>query len=158
MCQKFGSSLSGWWSCWYTYCRFEGCSHDGLHAWLLASTSPRVACPQGCWRVLVTGQLAASSACDPREQGGSHAASCVLTSDICVPISLSLLWHTIRNESVSPGTSLVQWLRLRAANIGAPGSIPGQGTRSHAQLSSHAAHNQRSRMLQQRLKDSGCCN
>ena len=30
------------------------------------------------------------------------------------------------------GTSLVvQWLRLRALNAGGPGSIPGQGTRSH---------------------------
>ena len=30
------------------------------------------------------------------------------------------------------GASLVvQWLRLRAPNAGGPGSIPGQGTRSH---------------------------
>ena len=30
------------------------------------------------------------------------------------------------------GTSLVvQWLRLRAASARGPGSIPGQGTRSH---------------------------
>ena len=30
------------------------------------------------------------------------------------------------------GTSLVaQWVRLRAPNAGGPGSIPGQGTRSH---------------------------
>ena len=30
------------------------------------------------------------------------------------------------------GTSLlVQWLRLSALNAGGPGSIPGQGTRSH---------------------------
>ena len=30
------------------------------------------------------------------------------------------------------GTSLVvQWLRLQAPNAGGPGSIPGQGTRSH---------------------------
>ena len=30
------------------------------------------------------------------------------------------------------GTSLVaQWLRLCAPKVGAPGSIPGQGTRSH---------------------------
>ncbi|TEA30377.1 hypothetical protein DBR06_SOUSAS27510017, partial [Sousa chinensis] len=26
---------------------------------------------------------------------------------------------------------VVQWLRLRAPNAGCPGSIPGQGTRSH---------------------------
>ena len=32
----------------------------------------------------------------------------------------------------SYGTSLVvQWLRLHAPNAGGPGSIPGQGTRSH---------------------------
>ena len=30
------------------------------------------------------------------------------------------------------GTSLVvQWVRLRTSNAGGPGSIPGQGTRSH---------------------------
>ncbi|TEA28872.1 hypothetical protein DBR06_SOUSAS4010089, partial [Sousa chinensis] len=30
------------------------------------------------------------------------------------------------------GTSLVvQWLRLHTPNAGSPGSIPGQGTRSH---------------------------
>ena len=30
------------------------------------------------------------------------------------------------------GTSLVvQWVRCRASNAGGPGSIPGQGTRSH---------------------------
>ena len=28
-------------------------------------------------------------------------------------------------------TSLVQWLRLRTPNAGGPGSVPGQGTRSH---------------------------
>ena len=33
------------------------------------------------------------------------------------------------------GTSLgVHWLRLHAPNAGAPGSIPGQGTRSHRLL------------------------
>ena len=32
------------------------------------------------------------------------------------------------------GTSLVvQWLRLHTPNAGGPGSIPGQGTRSHMQ-------------------------
>ena len=35
-------------------------------------------------------------------------------------------------EAVVGGTSLVaQWLRLWAPNVGALGSIPGQGTRSH---------------------------
>ena len=28
-------------------------------------------------------------------------------------------------------SSVVQWLRLSAPNAGGPGSIPGQGTRSH---------------------------
>ena len=36
------------------------------------------------------------------------------------------------NLKIIIGTSLVvQWLRLRAANAGGLGSIPGQGTRSH---------------------------
>ena len=35
-------------------------------------------------------------------------------------------------KTVTTGTSLVvQWLRLHAPNAGRPGSIPGQGTRSH---------------------------
>ncbi|TEA29991.1 hypothetical protein DBR06_SOUSAS4510029 [Sousa chinensis] len=46
---------------------------------------------------------------------------------------------------------VVQWLRLRAPNAGGgPGSIPGQGTRSHvhaATKSSHAA-----------TKYPACCN
>ena len=38
---------------------------------------------------------------------------------------------TIVNNA-STGTSLVvQWLRLCTPNAGGPGSIPGQGTRSH---------------------------
>ena len=38
----------------------------------------------------------------------------------------------MRLKKTSPGTSLVaQWLRLCASNAGGPGSIPGQGTRSH---------------------------
>ena len=48
------------------------------------------------------------------------------------------------------GTSLVvQWLSLRAPNVGGPGSIPGQGTRSrmlqlkvpHAATKGPACHN-----------------
>ena len=36
------------------------------------------------------------------------------------------------HSQMRPGTSLViQWLRLHAPKAGAPGSIPGQGTRSH---------------------------
>ena len=38
------------------------------------------------------------------------------------------------NLRIFGGTSLVvQWLRLCAPNAGGPGSIPGQGTRSHKQ-------------------------
>ena len=36
-------------------------------------------------------------------------------------------WH--KNEA--EGTSLVQWLRCHAPKAGGPGSIPGQGIRSH---------------------------
>ena len=43
-----------------------------------------------------------------------------------------LLPSHIRSKKEEPGTSLVvQWLRLPALNAGGPGSIPGQGTRSH---------------------------
>ena len=39
------------------------------------------------------------------------------------------------------GTSLVvQWLRLRAPNAGGPGSIPGQGTRSHMHDTTKSPH------------------
>ena len=38
------------------------------------------------------------------------------------------------------GTSLVvQWLRLLAPNTGGPGSIPGQGTRSHMPQQRHSS-------------------
>ena len=46
--------------------------------------------------------------------------------DLTMWESLVILTRTI------VGTSLVvQWLRLRAPNARGPGSIPGQGTRSH---------------------------
>ena len=44
--------------------------------------------------------------------------------------------HKMRRElsNKGEGTSLVaQWIRLHAPNAGGPGSIPGQGTRSHMQ-------------------------
>ena len=51
--------------------------------------------------------------------------------------------HTTDQNIKRYGTSLVaQWIRLRAPNAGGPGSIPGQGARSHmhaATKSSHAA-------------------
>ena len=44
-------------------------------------------------------------------------------------------------KGLKPGTSLVaQWLRLRAPNAGGPGSIPGQGTRSHMHAATKSPH------------------
>ena len=42
---------------------------------------------------------------------------------------------------INVGTSLVaQWLRLRAPNAESPGSIPGQGTRSHMHAATKSLH------------------
>ena len=42
------------------------------------------------------------------------------------------VWEGWKTDLKALGTSLVvQWLRLWAPNAGGPGSIPGQGTRSH---------------------------
>ena len=71
-------------------------------------------------------------------------------------LQLAILPTSLKSH---PGTSLVvQWLRLRAPNAGGPGSIPGQGTRSHMpQLKiPHAATKKRFCMLQ--LKDPTCRN
>ena len=39
------------------------------------------------------------------------------------------------------GTSLVaQWRRLRAPKAGGPGSIPGQGTKSHMHATTKSSH------------------
>ena len=39
------------------------------------------------------------------------------------------------------GTSLVvQWIRLHAPSVGGPGSIPGQGTRSHMRAATKSSH------------------
>ena len=62
-------------------------------------------------------------------------------------LTLQVLWSwdgpsVLSPEDAREGTSLViQWLRLHAPSVGGPGSILGQGTRSHVlQLkSSHAA-------------------
>ncbi|TEA24199.1 hypothetical protein DBR06_SOUSAS17310001, partial [Sousa chinensis] len=53
---------------------------------------------------------------------------------------------------------VVQWLRLHTPNAGGPGSIPGQGTRSHM-----PQRQQRSRMVQLKIprattKDPTCHN
>ncbi|TEA34221.1 hypothetical protein DBR06_SOUSAS2710098, partial [Sousa chinensis] len=50
-----------------------------------------------------------------------------------------------------PGNSLVvQWLRLHAPNAGGPGSIPGQGTKSHMHVTTKSSH--------ATTKEPGCCN
>ena len=44
----------------------------------------------------------------------------------------NVLQFSYFNKVFNPGTSLlVQWLRLHTFNAGSPGSIPGQGTKSH---------------------------
>ena len=44
-------------------------------------------------------------------------------------------------KSTDRGTSLVaQWLRLHAPNSGGPGSIPGQGIRSHMHASTESSY------------------
>ena len=62
-----------------------------------------------------------------------------------------LVQLNIKNKKKKKGTSLVGgWVGIHAPNAGGPGSIPGQGTRSHmhaATESSHAA-----------TKKSACCN
>ncbi|TEA33565.1 hypothetical protein DBR06_SOUSAS3910125, partial [Sousa chinensis] len=45
---------------------------------------------------------------------------------------------------------VVQWLRFRAPNAGGPGSIPGQGTRSHKHATTKSLH--------AATKDSSHCN
>ena len=60
-----------------------------------------------------------------------------------MPTSNSQAWHlgklALELKSSAVGTSLVvQWLKFGVSNAGGPGSIPGQGTRSHMlQLSVH---------------------
>ena len=50
----------------------------------------------------------------------------------------------------SLGTSLVvQWVRLCAPNAGGPGSIPGQGTRSHVHAATKSPY---------ATNESACCN
>ena len=54
---------------------------------------------------------------------------------------LYVFYHDLKKE-VERTSLVAQWIRLWAPNAGGPGSIPGQGTRSHmhaATKSSHAA-------------------
>ena len=39
--------------------------------------------------------------------------------------------QTVRHDWATEQKQVVQWLRLHAPNVESPGSIPGQGTRSH---------------------------
>ena len=58
-------------------------------------------------------------------------------------VVLAHLWsNTITAlKEQETGTSLVvQWLRLHAPNAGGPGSIPGQGTRSHMHATTKSLH------------------
>ena len=43
-------------------------------------------------------------------------------------------------DDVVETSLVVQWLRLRALNIGGPGSIPGPGTRSHMYTTTKSSH------------------
>ena len=52
---------------------------------------------------------------------------------------------------VNDRTSLVAlWIRLHAPNTGGPGSIPGQGTRSHMHAATQGSH--------ATTKETVCCN
>ena len=52
-----------------------------------------------------------------------------LQSTLLITFTVALISFCIK---IMYGTSLVlQWLRLQAPNAGGPGSVPGQGTRSH---------------------------
>ena len=54
-------------------------------------------------------------------------------------------------KRIALGTSLVaQWLGLRAPSAGGPGSIPGQGTRSHICAATKSLH--------ATTKETTCCN
>ena len=75
------------------------------------------------------------AATNPPDTSYSSPTAASPTTCFSPSLGASLLSHHISHETF-PGTSLVaQWLRLRAPNAGGPGSIPGQGTRSHV----HAA-------------------
>ena len=52
------------------------------------------------------------------------------------------IYHVLGlEESILCGTSqVVQWIRLHAPNAGGPGSIPGEGTRSHMHAATKSLH------------------
>ena len=63
----------------------------------------------------------------------------------------------LKSENGSGGTSLVvQWLRLCAPNAAGPGSIPGQGTRSH--MPQLRVHMLQLKILCAATKDPACLN
>ena len=45
--------------------------------------------------------------------------------------SEAILVELVPLEEETGASLVVQWLRLRSPDVGGPGSIPGQGTRSH---------------------------
>ena len=58
-------------------------------------------------------------------------------------------YRKFKNQNL--GTSLVvQWVRLCTPNAGGPGSISGQGTRSHMHTTTKSLH--------AATKDPACCN
>ena len=58
---------------------------------------------------------------------------------ICIDVCV---WIYVRLKNiVNHGTSLVaQWIRLCTPSAGGPGSIPGQGTRSHMHAATKSLH------------------
>ena len=52
---------------------------------------------------------------------------------------------------------MVQWVRLRFPNAGGPGSIPGQGTRSHMHAATKSLH-ATTKGPHATTKDPACCN
>ena len=59
--------------------------------------------------------------------------------------------NTKYKNEITSGTSLVvQWVRIHSPNARGPGSIPGQGTRSHMHVTTKSPHTA--------TKKPACCN
>ena len=64
------------------------------------------------------------------------ASACLPLLEAVSVVSWASSLHTVSSSNIRilSRTSLVgQWLRLHAPNAGDPGSLPGQGTKSHSQ-------------------------
>ena len=59
-----------------------------------------------------------------------------MNSKICTDVAI----ENKINKSDGVTSLVVQWLRLHAPNAGGPGSIPGQGTRSHIHATTKSLH------------------